>query len=234
MTIIKPMTSAKEMLDLADDLDRVDDWDTKVLRSRAAEALRRCATESAEPVAWRYRHSSWSKWEYDEEKPEGPSIHLFEVEPLYAAPQPAVPADGDAMKAQSSDGGVEGHAASDMEIFTGLGSASPILGRPDEGLRQYMPLAGVEPGPSEVSTAVPADVREEDEINYDDPHFDQGVNHVVDLLAKTIGATDWVAGDGSEDYDEDLAQTLLNILEARGLYNSDDGTFAALAQEAKR
>jgi hypothetical protein len=42
-----------------------------------------------EPVAWRWRHSSSRKWDYAEEKPEGPSIHLFEVEPLYATPSPA-------------------------------------------------------------------------------------------------------------------------------------------------
>src|SRR6185437_9620991 len=65
------------------------------------------------------------------------------------------------------------------------------------------------------------------EIDYDDPKFNQGVQHVVDLLAKAIGAKDWVAGDGSEDYDCDLEQTLLNILAAKGLYEKDDGTFAS-------
>lgn len=61
--------------------------------------------------------------------------------------------------------------------------------------------------------------------DYEDEAFNRGVTHTVDLLAKTIGSEGWVAGDGSEDYDEDLAQTLLNILEAKGLYDSDDAQF---------
>jgi hypothetical protein len=65
------------------------------------------------------------------------------------------------------------------------------------------------------------------EFIYDDPTFNRGVTHVVDLLAKTLGVTDWVSGDGSEDYDEDLAQTLMNILTAKGLYNPEDGVWAA-------
>jgi hypothetical protein len=64
------------------------------------------------------------------------------------------------------------------------------------------------------------------EIDYDDPKFNQGVEHVVDLLAKTIGAHGWHHGDGSEDYDCDLAETLLNILAAKGLYDKDDAEFA--------
>jgi hypothetical protein len=66
------------------------------------------------------------------------------------------------------------------------------------------------------------------EIDYDDPKFNQGVQHVVDLLAKTIGAEGLVAGDGSEDYDCDLAQTLLNILAAKGLYDPDEAAYAVL------
>lgn len=63
--------------------------------------------------------------------------------------------------------------------------------------------------------------------DYDDEAFNRGVTHTVDLLSKTIGAVGWVASDGSEDYDEDLAQTLLNILEAKGLYDSDDAKFSS-------
>lgn len=66
------------------------------------------------------------------------------------------------------------------------------------------------------------------EYPYDDECFNRGVQHVVDLLAKTINAPDtWHSGDGSEDYDEDLAETLRNILEARGLYDRDTGEFPA-------
>src|SRR6185437_4199581 len=53
------------------------------------------------------------------------------------------------------------------------------------------------------------------EIDRDDPRFNQGVQHVVDMLARTIGAEDWFIADGSEDYDCDLRQTLLNILAAK-------------------
>lgn len=68
------------------------------------------------------------------------------------------------------------------------------------------------------------------EIDRDNEQFNLGVNHVVDLLAKSIGAPDtWVAGDGSEDYDEDLSQTLLNILAARGLFDPETLEFATLA-----
>lgn len=77
------------------------------------------------------------------------------------------------------------------------------------------------------------------EIDRDNEQFNNGVTHTVDLLAKVIGATGWVAGDGSEDYDEDLGQTLLNILAAKGLYDQDTGRYAALslqdhATEARR
>lgn len=63
----------------------------------------------------------------------------------------------------------------------------------------------------------------------DDPMFNRGVTHTVEMLAKLLSVTDWVAGDGSEDYDEDLNQTLLNIIEAKGLYSSEDGSWAALS-----
>src|SRR6185312_993067 len=66
------------------------------------------------------------------------------------------------------------------------------------------------------------------EIDRDDPRFNQGVRHVVDMLARTIGAEDWFIADGSEDYDCDLRQTLLNILAAKGLYDKDEGTYAHL------
>jgi len=57
------------------------------------------ATPAGDVVAWRWRHSSSRQWTYGDEKPEGPSIHLFEVEALaHANPildvssQPATPA----------------------------------------------------------------------------------------------------------------------------------------------
>lgn len=65
-------------------------------------------------------------------------------------------------------------------------------------------------------------------IDYDDPQFNKGVQHVVYMLARLIGASGWVAGDGSEDYDCDLEQTLLNILQAGHLYDAEDCRFASL------
>lgn len=88
-----------------------------------------------------------------------------------------------------------------------------------------------------LKTAAPAShdaTREMEEIDYDDPRFNQGVEHVVDLLAKTIGSTEWSSGDGSEDYNEDLAQTLLNILAGKGLYDRDTGAFASPTARADR
>lgn len=70
------------------------------------------------------------------------------------------------------------------------------------------------------------------DVDRDNEQFNNGVTHTVELLAKMIGATGWVAGDGSEDYDEDLGQTLLNILAAKGLFDPDTASYAALpAQE---
>lgn len=66
----------------------------------------------------------------------------------------------------------------------------------------------------------------------DDPMFNRGVLHAVNLLAKTLNVTDWIEGDGSEDYDEDLSTTLLHIVEAKGLYSSEDGSWAALPAQS--
>lgn len=66
----------------------------------------------------------------------------------------------------------------------------------------------------------------------DDPMFNRGVQHVVNLLAKTLAPLGpWYAGDGSEDYDCDLEETLRNILAAKGLYDKDTGEFSNLSTE---
>jgi hypothetical protein len=68
-----------------------------------------------------------------------------------------------------------------------------------------------------------------DKIDYDNEQFNLGVLLTVDLLAKAISAPDtWVHGDGSENYHEDLSQTLINILAARGLYDPETGAFALI------
>jgi len=64
------------------------------------------------------------------------------------------------------------------------------------------------------------------EVDRYDDKFNEGVLHTVDLLAKSLGVTSYVGGDGSEDYDQDLTQTLLNILAAKGLYDADEAAFA--------
>lgn len=72
----------------------------------------------------------------------------------------------------------------------------------------------------------------DEEYPFDDERFNKGVQHVVDLIARELGVTDWIAGDGSEDYDCDLWQTILNILAAKGLYDKDEGEFKALRRVA--
>lgn len=67
-----------------------------------------------------------------------------------------------------------------------------------------------------------------DEIDRENEQFNQGVLHTVDLLAQALGVTDYVGGDGSEDYDQDLQQTLMNVLTAKGLYDAETGAFARL------
>lgn len=70
------------------------------------------------------------------------------------------------------------------------------------------------------------------ELDHDNAQFNQGVTHTVELLAKALGVDDWVHGDGSEDYDEDLQQTLMNIVERKGLYDPGDGKWASLSPPA--
>lgn len=65
-----------------------------------------------------------------------------------------------------------------------------------------------------------------EEYPYDDERFNKGTDHVVQLLAKVLDVTNWAYGDGSEDHDCDLGQTLLNILEAKCLYDGETGVFA--------
>lgn len=67
-----------------------------------------------------------------------------------------------------------------------------------------------------------------DEIDRENEQFNKGVLHAVDLLAKWLEVTDYVGADGSEDYDTDLANTMLNILAAKGLLDRDEHVFATL------
>lgn len=65
-----------------------------------------------------------------------------------------------------------------------------------------------------------------EEIDRENEQFNKGVTHTVDLLGKALGVTDWYHADGSEDYDTDLQQTLMNIMIAKDLYDPEHGTFA--------
>lgn len=49
-----------------------------------ALAARPAPAGSVEPAAWRFRHGGGS-WDYQKDKPCGPSAHLFDMEPLYSA-----------------------------------------------------------------------------------------------------------------------------------------------------
>lgn len=42
-------------------------------------------------VAWRWRHCNAGPWTYGEDRPGGPSIHLFTVEPLFIGEDAAAP-----------------------------------------------------------------------------------------------------------------------------------------------
>jgi hypothetical protein len=44
------------------------------------------------------------------------------------------------------------------------------------------------------------------------PCYDSGIQYAVELLAKTLGVEDWEICDGTEEFDGDLAGTLLNIV----------------------
>jgi len=78
----------------------------------------------------------------------------------------------------------------------------------------------------------PAVAEAEPEYLIDDERFNKGVQHVVDMLARELDVSDWVAGDGSEDYDCDLWTTILNIMAAKGIYDPDEGEFATIAHAA--
>ncbi len=72
------------------------------------------------------------------------------------------------------------------------------------------------------------------EIDRDNEQFNEGVLHTVDLLAKALGVTDYVAGDGSEDYDQDLTQTMLNILTEKGLFDPETASFSKPSADGSR
>jgi hypothetical protein len=70
------------------------------------------------------------------------------------------------------------------------------------------------------------------ENDVDDDMFVAGVLLTVGLLAKVLGVEQYETADGSEDFNTDLSDTLLNVLAARGLYDKGSGTFAVLEKKS--
>lgn len=68
-----------------DDPNVCDDMKADIQKWFAAGSPSPTSEAGREPVAWRYKHSSHRNWTYSDEKPEGPSVHLFEIEALYAS-----------------------------------------------------------------------------------------------------------------------------------------------------
>lgn len=55
------------------------------------------------------------------------------------------------------------------------------------------------------------------ESEFDNARFAAGVHHAVTLLAGALGVEDWHVHDGSEDHDTDVRDTMLHILQQKGL-----------------
>lgn len=65
---------------------------------------------------------------------------------------------------------------------------------------------------------------------YDSPLaqvYDAGIGYAWDQLASILGVTDYEGGDGSEDYETDVANTGRNILVAAGFTNADGDLLTA-------
>ena len=58
--------------------------------------------------------------------------------------------------------------------------------------------------------------------------FGAGIDYTERHLAELLGVSIYEGGDGSEDFRTDAGKTLLNILDAAGLYDRDEGVFAKL------
>lgn len=84
---------------------------------------------------------------------------------------------------------------------------------------------------SEVDVSTRARLEIDPEM-FDDEAFNKGVNFAMDVLAAQLGKPEFYASDGSEDYETDLGDTMLNALAAAGLYDKDEAVFATLAAPA--
>lgn len=78
-------------IDAATIIDIKTSW-IAAIQSAYSAALPPDTEGEAQPVAWRWKHQGAPpyRYEYGAEKPTGQSIHLFDVQPLFASPRPAV------------------------------------------------------------------------------------------------------------------------------------------------
>jgi hypothetical protein len=87
---------------------------------------------NVEPVAWRYKHSSHRDWSYSIGKPEGPSIHLFTVEPLYASPPSVRPVERERLIAA-----MIGHFKATIEASAGCSFEETNVHLPTKSFEGY-------------------------------------------------------------------------------------------------
>lgn len=114
----------------------------------------------------------------------------------------------------------------DVVLFRDPGEAAPSIREALERSERLHRYHNNLPEADLCGKALAALPQDEPEYIHDDPLFNKGVQYVVELIARELSVTDWVAGDGSEDYDTDLWQTILNILSAKGLYSKETGELA--------
>lgn len=89
-----------------------------------------------------------------------------------------------------------------------------------ELVRIYGDYLASQKTPQPQGTAVPEE--------HSGPAFDNGVTHAIGLLAKMLGVEQWHIRDGSDDYDNDVRDTILGVLIAAKLYDDEDGCWATL------
>jgi len=63
-----------------------------------------------------------------------------------------------------------------------------------------------------------------------DPAYDEGITYAIRMLADLTGSKDWQIQDGSEDHETDVRNTIMDVLKCAGLYDDEDGKFAAFPQ----
>lgn len=126
---------------------------------------------------------------------------------------------------EKSASAIRSYAAAQEQEPVGYGYSAEIQSAPGDFLHVCREKKAMYDTPLYLSP--PPAAGWDKEYPYDDERFNKGVLHVVDLIARNLGVDQYVAGDGSEDYDCDLWQTILNILAVKGLYDKDEAEFVA-------